>query len=169
MMKLAKIIVVVLLFGSMFVGCKDTHRFVSERDTLSYIVGMNVGHTLMQMDSTLNVDVVCTAIKDAFTGHEKMSFEEMPQLLAAIDVPFGEGKIVAEVAQHIGDNVVRCIAMASTDGLQRGVEVNINAEIILEVSLGPTEPPTTLPPETTVPEPTPTVETQPVVTEGDAG
>ena len=28
------------------------------------------------MDSTLNVDVVCTAIKDAFTGHEKMSFEE---------------------------------------------------------------------------------------------
>ena len=35
--------------------------------------------------------------------------------------------------------------------LQRGVEVNINAEIILEVSLGPTEPPTTLPPETTVP------------------
>ena len=35
--------------------------------------------------------------------------------------------------------------------LQRGVEVNINADIILEVSLGPTEPPTTLPPETTVP------------------
>ena len=35
--------------------------------------------------------------------------------------------------------------------LERGVEVNINAEIILEVSLGPTEPPTTLPPETTVP------------------
>ena len=35
--------------------------------------------------------------------------------------------------------------------LERGAEVNINAEIILEVSLGPTEPPTTLPPETTVP------------------
>ena len=47
---------------------------------------------------------------------------ELPQLLSAIEVPNGENTIVAEVAQHIGDNVVRCIAMSSTDGLQRGVE-----------------------------------------------
>ena len=45
----------------------------------------------------------------------------LPDLLNAIEIPNGEGKIVAEVAQHIGDNVVRCIAMSSTDGLQRGV------------------------------------------------
>ena len=45
---------------------------------------------------------------------------ELPQLLSAIEVPNGENTIVAEVAQHIGDNVVRCIAMSSTDGLQRG-------------------------------------------------
>ena len=44
----------------------------------------------------------------------------LPQLLSAIEVPNGEAVIVAEVAQHIGDNVVRCIAMSSTDGLQRG-------------------------------------------------
>ncbi len=51
-------------------------------------------------------------------------FEEgkLPQLLNAITVAHGENTIVAEVAQHIGDNVVRCIAMSSTDGLQRGVE-----------------------------------------------
>ena len=51
-------------------------------------------------------------------------FEEgqLPQLLSAIEVPHGQATIVAEVAQHIGDNVVRCIAMSSTDGLQRGVE-----------------------------------------------
>ena len=48
--------------------------------------------------------------------------EHLPQLLNAIEVPNGEQTIVAEVAQHIGDNVVRCIAMSSTDGLQRGVE-----------------------------------------------
>ena len=47
---------------------------------------------------------------------------QLPQLLSAIEVPHGENTIVAEVAQHIGDNVVRCIAMSSTDGLQRGVE-----------------------------------------------
>ena len=47
---------------------------------------------------------------------------QLPQLLSAIEVKNGENTIVAEVAQHIGDNVVRCIAMSSTDGLQRGVE-----------------------------------------------
>ena len=46
----------------------------------------------------------------------------LPQLLSAIEVQNGENCITAEVAQHIGDNVVRCIAMSSTDGLQRGVE-----------------------------------------------
>ena len=48
--------------------------------------------------------------------------DQLPQLLSAIEIPAGERTIVAEVAQHIGDNVVRCIAMSSTDGLQRGVE-----------------------------------------------
>ncbi|MGM9659835.1 MAG: F0F1 ATP synthase subunit beta [Faecousia sp.] len=48
--------------------------------------------------------------------------DQLPQLLSAIEIPAGDHTIVAEVAQHIGDNVVRCIAMSSTDGLQRGVE-----------------------------------------------
>ena len=48
--------------------------------------------------------------------------DQLPKLLSAIRVPNGENTIVAEVAQHIGDNVVRCIAMSSTDGLQRGTE-----------------------------------------------
>ena len=47
---------------------------------------------------------------------------ELPALLNAIEIPLNGGKITAEVAQHIGDNVVRCVAMSSTDGLQRGVE-----------------------------------------------
>ena len=46
----------------------------------------------------------------------------LPELLSAIEVKNGDKTIVAEVAQHIGDNVVRCIAMSSTDGLQRGVD-----------------------------------------------
>ena len=48
--------------------------------------------------------------------------DQLPQLLNAIEIPVGDRTIVAEVAQHIGDNVVRCIAMSSTDGLQRGVD-----------------------------------------------
>ncbi len=51
-------------------------------------------------------------------------FEEnsLPELLTAIEVKNGEKTIVVEVSQHIGDNVVRCVAMSSTDGLQRGAE-----------------------------------------------
>ena len=48
--------------------------------------------------------------------------DQLPSLLSAIEIPNGEHTIVAEVAQHIGDNVVRCVAMSSTDGLQRGTE-----------------------------------------------
>ena len=48
--------------------------------------------------------------------------DQLPLLNSAIEIPNGDKTIVAEVAQHIGDNVVRCIAMSSTDGLQRGTE-----------------------------------------------
>lgn len=52
----------------------------------------------------------------------KFDPEEMPELLNAINIPFGEKRIVAEVAQHVGDDVVRCVALSSTDGLRRGME-----------------------------------------------
>ncbi len=60
--------------------------------------------------------------------------ECLPELLSAIEIPNGENTIVAEVAQHIGDNVVRCIAMSSTDGLQRGAQaVDTGAAISVPV------------------------------------
>ena len=64
----------------------------------------------------------------------RFSDGQLPQLLNAIEVKNGENTIVAEVAQHIGDNVVRCIAMSSTDGLQRGAEaVDTGAAISVPV------------------------------------
>ena len=47
---------------------------------------------------------------------------ELPALLNAIELDNHGKKLIVEVAQHIGDNVVRCIAMAATDGLVRGAE-----------------------------------------------
>ena len=47
----------------------------------------------------------------------------LPPIHNALTVMIGERKLTCEVAQHIGDNTVRCIAMASTDGLQRDVDV----------------------------------------------
>ena len=47
---------------------------------------------------------------------------ELPELRNAVTIHHAGKVITAEVAQHIGDNVVRCIAMNSTDGLVRGME-----------------------------------------------
>ena len=47
---------------------------------------------------------------------------KLPKLLSAVTVQREGGQLTAEVAQLIGDNVARCIAMSSTDGLQRGME-----------------------------------------------
>ena len=52
-------------------------------------------------------------------------FEEghLPEINEAIRIPLADGgKLVVEVAQHLGDDTVRCIAMGSTDGLVRGME-----------------------------------------------
>ncbi|MBR1664386.1 MAG: F0F1 ATP synthase subunit beta [Ruminococcus sp.] len=50
----------------------------------------------------------------------KFEKEHLPQLLNAIEIDNKGERLVVEVAQHIGDDVVRCIAMGSTDGLVRG-------------------------------------------------
>ena len=46
----------------------------------------------------------------------------LPNLLNALVIKLGDQEIVAEVAQHIGDDTVRCISMSATDGLVRGME-----------------------------------------------
>lgn len=52
----------------------------------------------------------------------RFSKENLPNLLNAIEIENDGKKIVVEVAQHIGDDVVRCIAMSTTDGLVRGMD-----------------------------------------------
>ena len=60
--------------------------------------------------------------------------DALPELLQAISVENGEQTVIAEVAQHVGDNVVRCVAMSSTDGLARGAEaVNTGSAITVPV------------------------------------
>ncbi len=47
----------------------------------------------------------------------------LPKVYDAIEVMTADGKLVAEVHQHLGGNRVRAVAMGSTDGLRRGMEV----------------------------------------------
>lgn len=64
----------------------------------------------------------------------KFADGHLPNLLNAIEINHNDKKIVLEVAQHIGDNIVRCIAMSSTDGLVRGIEaIDTGASISVPV------------------------------------
>ncbi len=64
----------------------------------------------------------------------KFSSENMPALYNAIEIEHNGETIVAEVAQHLGDDVVKCIAMSSTDGLVRGMNaVDTGAPISVPV------------------------------------
>ena len=55
---------------------------------------------------------------------------QLPNLFNAIEIDNRGTKLTVEVAQHIGDNVARCIAMSSTDGLERGMEAVDTGESI---------------------------------------
>ncbi len=52
----------------------------------------------------------------------KFAPDSLPNLLNAIEIDNNGERLVVEVAQHIGDDVVRCIAMGATDGLVRGMK-----------------------------------------------
>ena len=61
------------------------------------------------------VQIIGAVVDVRFQKHE------LPRLLNAIECDNNGQKLVLEVAQHIGDDIVRCIAMSSTDGLVRGL------------------------------------------------
>lgn len=45
-------------------------------DTMSYVVGLNIGLNLIEMDSTLNIDMVCEGIRNAYANQPKLNDEE---------------------------------------------------------------------------------------------
>ena len=66
------------------------------------------------------------SIKQIFGPVVDVSFDGgLPAIYEAIKIPReGDGDLTLEVAQHLGDDMVRCIAMSSTDGLRRGMPAN---------------------------------------------
>merc|ERR1719183_780121 len=64
--------------------------------------------------------------------------EKLPKILNALEVKVadGEERLVLEVAQHLGENTVRTIAMESTDGLVRGQEC-VDSGAPIQVPVGP--------------------------------
>lgn len=75
---------------------------------------------------------VLGAVVDVKFATEK----ELPDILTALECNNNGKRLVLEVEQHLGDCVVRCIALDSTDGLVRGLEV-INTGEPIKVPVGP--------------------------------
>ncbi|KAK4190278.1 alpha-glucan branching enzyme [Podospora australis] len=64
----------------------------------------------------------------------KFDTEKLPPILNALETQNGGNKLVLEVSQHLGENVVRCIAMDGTEGLVRGAKaVDTGAPITIPV------------------------------------
>ena len=83
-------------------------------------MAQNIGHVVQIIGPVLDI---------------KFTPNNLPALYNAIEITRENGeKLVVEVAQHLGDDVVRCIAMSATDGLVRGIEaVDTGAPISVPV------------------------------------
>ncbi|MGQ9611929.1 MAG: F0F1 ATP synthase subunit beta, partial [Chloroflexus sp.] len=67
----------------------------------------------------------------------KFPEDEVPEIYNAIEIPLGNGdRLVCEVQQQLGNGVVKAVAMGSTDGLRRGLEI-IDTGRPIAVPVGP--------------------------------
>lgn len=86
------------------------------------------------MSKTGKIVQVIGAVVDA-----EFDAETLPDIFEALEVTFdagqGESKLVLEVQQHLGDNRVRAVAMSSTDGIVRGMDV-VNTGAAISVPVG---------------------------------
>jgi FKBP-type peptidyl-prolyl cis-trans isomerase len=66
-----------LLFCCSIFSCKQSsNTLATEADSLSYVIGLSVGQSLIKLDSTLNVDAVCLAIRDVYNSTPKMTMTD---------------------------------------------------------------------------------------------
>ena len=90
---------------------------------------MATAPVLNQSPNGTIAQVIGAVVDVAFEG-------ELPPILTALETKNGANTLVLEVAQHLGENTVRTIAMDGTDGLVRGQEV-VNTGAQISVPVGP--------------------------------
>lgn len=57
-------------------GSKSVKALADSRDSISYVIGMNLAYNIMEMDSTINPDMVVAGVNDMLKGMPKMTFED---------------------------------------------------------------------------------------------
>lgn len=85
-------------------GCRHRSvRISGEDDSLSYAIGLSVGYNLLRMDSTLNAEAVCAAIRDVYAGTATMSVEEARDYFLAQKTYFVHERALAYQEQFLAD------------------------------------------------------------------
>ena len=79
------------------------------------------------MESTENIGEIVQVIGAVV---DIKFFNKVPKINNAVKIEFDNKKIIAEVRQHLGNNIARCIAMQSTDGLKRKMSAVDTGEAI---------------------------------------
>ena len=90
---------------------------------------MATAPVLNQSTNGTIAQIIGAVVDVAFPG-------ELPAILSALETKNGDNTLVLEVAQHLGENTVRTIAMDATEGLTRGQEV-ISTGKQITVPVGP--------------------------------
>lgn len=73
-----KLLIVAVVFSTAFVSCKSSKNIksFSEKDSLSYAIGIDYGSHAKRLDSTMNVAVIAAAIRDVLNNHPQMTQED---------------------------------------------------------------------------------------------
>ena len=91
----------------------------------------------MKKETAIKEDLIGTIVQAVGPVIDvKFEGKHLPEILTALRIPLEDGKsLTIEVMQHIGDDVVRCVAMGPTDGITRGMDA-INTEAPISVPVG---------------------------------
>lgn len=104
MRKILSLLIVIAFVGATVVSCKrSSAKLEREIDSLSYVVGLNVAHSLIEMDTTLNIEVVCEAMRDHYNGRAKMTLEEAREYYLAEKTYFVHERAKAHQEQYLSD------------------------------------------------------------------
>ncbi len=85
MKRFFSILLLWVTLSTLLAGCKSGHTaskevLQQETDSVAYILGLNIGSTLMQMDTTLNIEALCAGIRDRFARAERFDDQEAQRI-----------------------------------------------------------------------------------------
>jgi F-type H+-transporting ATPase subunit beta len=96
-----------------------------------YEITTKTKHTMSELTGHIS-QIIGPVVDVQFTGDDIDKRLQLPSINEALEIVRDNGRrLVVEVQQHIGEDIVRCVAMDSTDGLRRGMKVRPTGSAIM--------------------------------------